>query len=61
MALVAAPARPVTRFTQADLEGRSVVFRHDGRDASTASFNVVVADHTVTSGASQAVKVHVRA
>jgi cytoskeletal protein CcmA (bactofilin family) len=57
-----APARPVTRFTQADLERGNVVFRHDGTNTSTASFNVVVAHHTgATSGAPQTVKVDVRA
>jgi cytoskeletal protein CcmA (bactofilin family) len=62
VALVAAPARPVTRFTQADLESGRVVFRHDGTNTSTASFNVVVADHTgATSGTPQTVTVHVRA
>jgi cytoskeletal protein CcmA (bactofilin family) len=62
VALAAAPTRPVSRFTQADLERGSVMFKHDGTNTSTASFNVVVADHTgATSGAPQTVKVHVRA
>ena len=62
MALAAAPTRPVPRFTQADLERGSVLFKHDGTNTSTASFNVVAADHTgATSGSPQTVKVHVRA
>jgi Cadherin-like len=60
--LAAAPTRPVSRFTQADHEGGSVMFKHDGTNTSTASFNVVVADHTgATSGAPQTVTVYVRA
>jgi hypothetical protein len=38
------------------------MFKHDGTNTSTASFNVVAADHTgATSGSPQTVKVHVRA
>lgn len=55
------PARPVDAFTQADLEGGSVLFRHDGTDDPLASFAVVVADRAgATSGAAQTVKVAVR-
>jgi hypothetical protein len=55
------PARPVSTFTQADLERGSVLFRHDGTDAAQASFDVVVADRAgATSGAAQTVKVAVR-
>jgi cytoskeletal protein CcmA (bactofilin family) len=62
IALATAPRRPVTRFTQADLERGSVVFQHDGSRTTTANFNVVVADHTgATSGAPQTVKVAVAA
>jgi hypothetical protein len=62
IALATAPRRPVTRFTQADLERGSVVFQHDGSRTTAASFNVVVADHTgATSGAPQTVKVSVAA
>jgi cytoskeletal protein CcmA (bactofilin family) len=60
--LSGAPARPVSAFTQADLEAGRVLFTHDGTDTKMASFDVVVADHTgATSGAAQTVKVHVRA
>ena len=56
------PARPVRRFTQADLERGTVLFRHDGTDGPLASFDVVVADHAgATSGAAQTVNVAVRA
>lgn len=61
VALSSAPTRPVTRFTQADLQGGKVIFAHDGGDARTASFDVVVADRSgATSGAAQTVKVTVR-
>jgi cytoskeletal protein CcmA (bactofilin family) len=61
VALAGAPARPVNRFTQSDLEGGQVLFRHDGTDTAAAGFSIVVADHTgATSGAAQAVKVAVR-
>lgn len=60
--LASEPGRPVERFTQADLERGSVLFRHDGTDAGDASFDVVVADKTgATSGPAQTVKVAVRA
>jgi cytoskeletal protein CcmA (bactofilin family) len=60
--LASEPARPVERFTQADLERGSVLFRHDGTNTSDASFDVVVADKAgATSGAAQTVKVAVRA
>jgi len=62
VALAAAPTPPASRFTQADLERGSVLFKHDGTNTSTASFNVVVTDHTgATSGARQTVKFQVRA
>jgi cytoskeletal protein CcmA (bactofilin family) len=61
VALAAAPSRAVNTFTQADLQGRRVLFTHDGTDTKAASFDVVVADHTgATSGAPQTVKVHVK-
>jgi cytoskeletal protein CcmA (bactofilin family) len=53
--------KPVAKFTQADLQGGRVLFKHDGTDTNVASFDVVVADHAgSTSGAPQTVKVHVR-
>jgi cytoskeletal protein CcmA (bactofilin family) len=61
VSLKTAPAKPVTHFTQADLQSRKVNFTHDGSSTSMASFDVVVADHTgATSGAPQTVKVAVR-
>lgn len=61
VALVGAPAKPVARFTQADLEGGGVLFMHDGTNTAVASFDVVVADHAgAVSGAAQTVKVAVR-
>jgi len=59
--LTGAPGRPATRFTQADLERGRVSFTHDGTATASASFDVVVADHTgATSGAAKTVNVHVR-
>jgi len=59
--LASAPGRPAATFTQADLEAGKVSFTHDGSLAPTASFDVVVADHTgATSGKPQTVKVTVR-
>lgn len=59
--LVGGPRRGVAKFTQADLEGGKVSFVHDGSATSSASFDVVVADHTgATSGTAQTVKVHVK-
>ncbi len=59
--LAGGPGRPAAKFTQADLEGGRVNFMHDGTPTSSASFDVVVADHTgATSGAAQTVKVTVK-
>ena len=59
--LSSAPGRPTAKFTQADLEGSRVSFKHDGTANPAASFDVVVADHTgATSGAPQTVKVTVK-
>ena len=59
--LSSAPAKPVAKFTQADLQGGRVLFKHDDTDTKMASFDVVVADHAgATSGAPQTVKVHVK-
>jgi cytoskeletal protein CcmA (bactofilin family) len=61
VALVTAPARPITRFTQADLERSRIIFKHDGSNTTLASFDVVVADHTgATSGAPQTVRISVK-
>jgi cytoskeletal protein CcmA (bactofilin family) len=59
--LSGSPARPVSRFTQADLQSGRVLFMHDGTDTKIASFDVVVADQAgATSGAAQTVKVSVK-
>jgi cytoskeletal protein CcmA (bactofilin family) len=59
--LAGASGRPAAKFTQADLEGGRVSFTHDGTPTKSASFDVVVADHTgATSGAAQTVTVHVK-
>lgn len=59
--LAGAPSRPVSKFTQADLQSGRVNFMHDGTDTKFASFDVVVADHAgANSGAPQTVKVSVR-
>ena len=56
-----APGLAVETFTQSDLEKGRVHFAHDGSDAATASFNVIVADDDgATSGPAQTVKVAVR-
>lgn len=62
VALADAPARPVSAFSQADLEAGRIVFRHDGTETELASFDVIVADQAgATSGTPQTVKVTVRA
>ena len=54
------PAEPVTRFSQADLQNGTVIFRHDGTQSRKASFDVVVADHAgATSGNARTVQVSV--
>jgi cytoskeletal protein CcmA (bactofilin family) len=61
VALAGAPARPIAKFSQAELQDGRVLFMHDGTNTQIASFDVVVADHAgATSGAPQTVKVHVR-
>jgi cytoskeletal protein CcmA (bactofilin family) len=61
VALASSPARPVSSFSQADLQSGRVQFKHDGTETSMASFDVVVADHAgASSGAPQTVKVAVR-
>ena len=55
------PDRPVTRFTQADLQGGKILFTHDGSSGSLASFDVTVTDHAgATSGRPQLVRVEIR-
>jgi cytoskeletal protein CcmA (bactofilin family) len=59
--LAGGAGRPITKFTQADLNSGRVNFTHDGSATKSASFDVVVTDHTgASSGAAQTVKVHVR-
>jgi cytoskeletal protein CcmA (bactofilin family) len=61
VSMLSAPGRPAAKFTQADLEAGKVSFTHDGAAAPTASFDVIVTDHTgATSGRPQTVKVTVR-
>jgi cytoskeletal protein CcmA (bactofilin family) len=59
--LASSPSRPVTRFTQADLQNGGVLFTHDGTNTQAASFDIVVADRSgATAGAGQTVRVAVR-
>jgi cytoskeletal protein CcmA (bactofilin family) len=60
VSLAANPGRAVAQFTQADLEGGKVLFRHDGAKSPTASFEVIVADHAGATSSKQTVKVAVR-
>ena len=56
-----APGTAVDTFTQADLESGRVHFAHDGGDAATASFDVIVSDNSgATSGPAKTVNVAVR-
>jgi cytoskeletal protein CcmA (bactofilin family) len=54
--------RPVTSFSQADLESGRVYFAHDGSNAETARFDVTVTDLSgASSGPAKTVNVAVRA
>lgn len=56
-----ATGRPAASFSQADLEAGQIAFRHDGSGTGSASFDVIVADHTgATSGEPRTVHVTVR-
>lgn len=57
--LAGGPARPITRFTQADLASGKVAFMHDGTNTSAASFDVIVADRSGATSGSQTVRVAV--
>jgi cytoskeletal protein CcmA (bactofilin family) len=60
VAMAAAPSKPVTKFTQADLETGKVLFCHDGTRSTAGSFDIVVADRTgASSGRAKTVKVDV--
>jgi cytoskeletal protein CcmA (bactofilin family) len=55
------PRRPVSSFSQADLEGGTVYFAHDGSDALRAQFDVKVTDLSgASSGPAKTVNVAVR-
>lgn len=59
--IASATGRPAASFSQADLEAGQIAFRHDGSGTGSASFDVVVADHTgATSGEPRTVHVTVR-
>ena len=61
LALLGAPRRSVTAFTQADLEAGQVTFVHDSRSTGGASFDIVVADRSGgTSGTPKTMRVVVR-
>lgn len=61
ISLAGAPARPISKFTQADLQSGAVSFTHDGTNTDAASFDVVVADHAgATSGKAKTVNVIIR-
>ncbi len=58
VARASAASTPVDRFTQAELQGNSVLFVHDGSVGRTAHFDVTVTDDAgATSGAAQTVNV----
>lgn len=61
VALMSAPRRAITSFTQADLEAGNVAFMHDGSNGGRAGFDIQVADRSgATSGAPRSVTVAVR-
>ncbi len=56
-----APSKPITSFTQADLEAGSVAFVHDGQSTDQAGFEVQVQDaQGASSGAPTPVHVNVQ-
>jgi cytoskeletal protein CcmA (bactofilin family) len=61
VALSGDPKRPVSSFSQADLEKGTVYFAHDGSDARRAQFDVTVTDLSgASSGRAKTVNVAVR-
>lgn len=61
IALASDPKRPVSSFSQADLEKGTVYFAHDGSDAEKARFDVQVTDLSgANSGSAKTVNVAVR-
>jgi cytoskeletal protein CcmA (bactofilin family) len=61
VALAPEPKRPVSSFSQADLENGRVFFAHDGSGAATARFDVRVTDLSgASSGPAKTVNVAVR-
>ena len=61
VAKTGAATLPLAQFTQAELQGGSIMFVHDGSMGAKASFNVIVADKEgATSGQPQTVTVNVK-
>lgn len=62
VALSSSPGRAVSSFTQAELEGGTVFFAHDGGEGGQASFDLTVTDASgASSGPAKTVQVAVRA
>lgn len=60
VALTTAPQTAVSNFSQSDLLGGKVVFKHNGDESDTASFDVIVTDaQGASSGAAKTVRVAV--
>ncbi len=61
VAFANAPAAPIGKFTQADLESGKVMFVHNGGRITDASFDVIVVDGSgATSGDAKTVAIDVR-
>ena len=61
VAIAGSPSATAAKFTQADLLGGRVVFKHDGSTATAASFDVAVTDKSgASSGPPQTVHVIVK-
>lgn len=55
--MIASPGRPITAFSQSDLEGGRVAFAHNGSAAAHASFDVIVQDASGATSEPQTVRV----